>query len=72
MATSGTKATRKKTVLHEDKYLAAKIERTLVTRAKMIAAERGESVGDFLSGLLREPLEREWSKMVRKATDKAS
>jgi hypothetical protein len=77
MAPSGTKTTAatkkaatKKEPLHDEKYIATKIERSLQTRAKYLAAERGESVHEFLSDLIREPLEREWVKSRPKAGDK--
>jgi hypothetical protein len=52
----------------ELKTATVKIDRTIVTRAKVLAADRGETVAAFLSDLLRAPVDREWSKMVRKAS----
>jgi hypothetical protein len=75
MATSGKAATKKAATkrepLHDEKYVATKIERSLQTRAKYLAAESGVSVHVFLSGVLREPLERLWVKSRPKAGDNA-
>jgi hypothetical protein len=71
MATSGAKAAANKKSGAEEKFQATKIERSLVSRAKMIAAARKQSVGDYLSGLIREPLERDWAKEMRKVGEKA-
>jgi hypothetical protein len=71
IAPGNTVVAKKKTekkIKSEEKFLAVKIERAIVTRARVLAADRGETVADFLSGLLREPVDKEWSKMVRKAS----
>ncbi len=43
---------------------AVKIDRTLATKAKMIAESRGISVAEYLSGLLRAPIEKDWPKAI--------
>jgi hypothetical protein len=71
MATRETKTTAKK-LLHEDKYSAVKIDKQLGKRLRLVATESNESVGDCLSRLAKEPIEREYAKIVRKFGDKAS
>jgi hypothetical protein len=44
---------------------AVKIERILATKAKMIAESRGISVAEYLSDLLRAPIERDWPKAIK-------
>jgi hypothetical protein len=57
---------RKKTV-GEPKLGVVKIDKDLITKAKMIAADKGESVAGYLSNSMRTIIDRDWSKVVRKA-----
>jgi hypothetical protein len=58
--------TRKKTA-DELKLVAVKIERDIVTRAKMISAEQGVSLAGYLSTALRTTVDRDWARMVDRA-----
>ena len=49
------------------KLAATKIDRDLIHKAKLIAADRGEPMAGYLSAILRPAVERDWAKMVRKA-----
>jgi hypothetical protein len=44
-----------------------KIENDLITKSKLIAADRGLPLATYLSDMLRGGVERDWLKMVRKA-----
>jgi hypothetical protein len=44
---------------------AVKIARDIATKAKLIAETRGQTVAEYLSGLLRPLVERDWPKAVR-------
>jgi hypothetical protein len=44
-----------------------KIENDLITKSKLIAADRGLPLATYLSDMLRGGVERDWAKMVRKA-----
>ncbi len=46
---------------------ATKIDRDLIHKAKLIAADRGEPMAGYLSKILRPAVERDWGKMIRKA-----
>jgi hypothetical protein len=53
----------------ELKLGVVKIERDIITKARMIAADRGIPLATYLSGSLRMVVERDWAKMVRKADE---
>ncbi|HEU5116816.1 MAG TPA: hypothetical protein VFT74_09095 [Isosphaeraceae bacterium] len=52
--------------------IAVKIERTLVDKARLVAARRGTTLAQYLSDLLRGPVEKDFVKTVREleGTDK--
>ena len=65
MSVGGTMAKKKS---GEDLKLATvKIERDILTRARMIAAERGIPLAGYLSNSLRQIVERDWGQMVKRA-----
>ncbi|MFI5458974.1 MAG: hypothetical protein ACHRXM_26395 [Isosphaerales bacterium] len=65
MIAGGTMAKKKS---GEDLKLGAvKIERDIISKAKMISTDRGMSLAGYLSESLRGSVDRDWSKMVRKA-----
>jgi hypothetical protein len=45
---------------------AVKIDRALVTKAKMIAGDKGVDLAQYLSDAMRAVVERDWAKMVRR------
>lgn len=47
----------------EDK--AVKIARDLATKAKVIAETRGLTIAEYLSGLLRPHIEKDWPRAVK-------
>jgi hypothetical protein len=53
--------------LDELKLGAVKVERDIVTKAKLIAADQGKPMASYLSDILRPIVERDWAKMVLKA-----
>jgi hypothetical protein len=53
----------------ELKLGAVKLERDIITKAKMIAADRGVPLAGYLSESLRAVVERDWSKMVKRADE---
>jgi hypothetical protein len=54
----------------EDLKLATvKIERDILTKARMIAADRGIPLAGYLSDSLRLIVERDWGRMVKKADE---
>ena len=57
----------KKKAADELKLGAVKIERDIITRAKMIAADRGQPLAGYLSEALRGVVDRDWSRMVKRA-----
>jgi hypothetical protein len=46
---------------------AVKVDRDIITKAKLIAADKGEPLAGYLSGILRGTVEKDWGKVVRKA-----
>jgi hypothetical protein len=54
----------KKKPAEELKLGAVKIERDIITRAKMIAADRGIPLAGYLSEALRSVVDRDWARMV--------
>jgi hypothetical protein len=44
-----------------------KIERDLITKARMIAADRGSPLAGYLSDALRSVVDKDWLKMVKRA-----
>jgi hypothetical protein len=61
---------RKKTG-DELKLGVAKIERDIITKAKLIAADRGIPLASYLSESLRSVVDKDWLKMIRKADEAA-
>jgi hypothetical protein len=57
----------KKKTGEELKLGAVKIERDIISKARMIAADQGKPLAGYLSESLRAVVERDWSKMVKKA-----
>lgn len=49
------------------KLAAVKVERDIASKAKLIAADKGEPLAGYLSGILRSTVERDWGKIIRKA-----
>lgn len=45
--------------------VAVKVDRTLVDKAKLVAARRGTTMAEYLSELIRTPVERDFTKTVR-------
>lgn len=43
-----------------------KVDRDIITKAKMIAADRGDSLAGYLSGALRVVVDKDWANMVKK------
>lgn len=52
--------------------VTVKLDRTIVSRAKLIAADEGVSLAEYLSTALGPVVERAYGKLVRKFDDKAS
>ena len=46
-----------------------KLDADLVGRGEMLARDQGIPTADYLSKLLRPIIDREWSKLVRKASE---
>jgi hypothetical protein len=67
MAGGAAGAMAKKKSGEELKLVAVKIERDIMTRARMIAAERGLPLASYLSDSLRGVVDRDWANMVRRA-----
>jgi hypothetical protein len=61
-ATLGRKKTGRRTQ-------AVKIDASLAMKAGRIAEDRGIAVSDLLSEMLRERIEREWLKLVKRASE---
>jgi hypothetical protein len=51
----------------ELKLGAVKIERDIISKAKLIAADSGKPLAGYLSDVLRPAVEKDWSKMIRRA-----
>jgi hypothetical protein len=49
-----------------------KLDTDLVSKAELLARNEGVSTGDYLSAILRPVIEREFAKLVRKASEGAS
>lgn len=45
--------------------VAVKIDRAVVSKAKLIAAHRGKSVAQLLSEILAAPIDRQYAEMIR-------
>ncbi len=45
--------------------VTVKVDRALVSMAKLIATRRGVSVAEVISELLKEPMERAYARMLR-------
>ncbi len=48
---------------------AVKIARDLATKAKVIAETQGMNLAEYLTGLLRAPIERDWPKALKHLED---
>jgi hypothetical protein len=46
-----------------------KIETGLVRKAKTIAEEKGVDLSDYLSGVIRAPIERDWTRILKKIVE---
>lgn len=51
---------------------AVKIELPIITKARMIATDRGVPLATYLSDVLRASVEKDWAQMVRKASQKGT
>ena len=51
----------------DPKLGVVKIDRDIITKARMIAADKGLPLAGYLSESLRTTVEKDWAKMVRKA-----
>lgn len=51
----------------EPPTVAVKIDRALANRARIIAADKGVDLADYLSESLRGTIDRDWAKVIRKA-----
>jgi hypothetical protein len=47
--------------------VAAKVDRTIIHKAKFVAERKGVTLAELLSELLKNPVEREFLKAVREA-----
>ncbi len=45
---------------------AVKIDRALASRARMIAADRGVTLSDYLTEVMSATVDRDWGRLVRK------
>jgi hypothetical protein len=72
MASSGTTAVAKKKTAQQPPTRAVKIDELLVTRARVICADRGENLAEYFSAILRPTVEKDWLKVLRQLGDKAS
>ena len=70
MADVGTITVGRKKADSEDKFLVVKIDRGIGMKARILAANRGVSMADFLSDTLKGPVEKEWWRMINKAVEK--
>ena len=53
-------------ILTYHKLGAVKLEVDLITKAKLIAADQGKPLAGYLSDSLRQVVDRDWAKMIRK------
>jgi hypothetical protein len=53
----------------ELKLGAVKLERDIISKAKLIAADRGVPLASYLSESVRAVVERDWLKMVKRADE---
>lgn len=49
----------------KDKYKAVKLARDLVSKAKVVADTRGLTIADYLSGVCRQQIERDFPRAVK-------
>jgi hypothetical protein len=49
--------------------IATKIDAVIVRKAQTVADDLGVPVSEYLSGLLRERVERDWLKIVKRAAE---
>src|SRR5262249_50793771 len=59
----------KKGQAKEPPTVAVKIDRTLASKARLIAADLGVPLADYLSGALGTVVERDWAKLIRRVGD---
>ncbi len=64
---SGGGVMAKKKSGEELKLGVVKLERDIISKARMIAADQGAPLAGYLSDSLRAVVERDWAKMVKKA-----
>jgi hypothetical protein len=69
---AGTAVMAKKKTGEDLKLGAVKIERDIITRAKMIAADRGMPLAGYLSEALRGVVDKDWVRMVKRAEEGGS
>jgi hypothetical protein len=43
----------------------AKIESIVLRKAKSVADSKGVDLSDYLTGILRSPVERDWAKVIK-------
>jgi hypothetical protein len=51
---------------------AVKIDEILVTRARIICADRGENLAEYFSAILRPKIDRDYRKLIRELDGMAS
>jgi hypothetical protein len=57
---------KKKSAGGEPPTKAVKIDRALAAKAQMIATDRGIPLADYISGVLRGAVEKDWARMVKR------
>jgi hypothetical protein len=45
--------------------IAVKVDRTLADKARFVASRRGMTLAEYLTGLIRNPVERDFAKEIR-------
>jgi hypothetical protein len=51
------------------KTTPVRIDTGLVRKAKTIAEDKGIDLSDYISGVIRGPIERDWTKILKKIVD---
>ena len=69
MTGGGVLAVAKKKTASEMKTTPVKIDTGLVRKAKTIAEDKGLSLSDYLSETIRGPIERDWTKVLKKIVE---
>jgi hypothetical protein len=49
-----------------------KIDASVLTRAELVAKDRGQSLAEYISDILRGPVDREFTKLVMRLKDQTS